>query len=389
MGHRPFATGDPRSSRRASPGEFGPSTTVPAETPASPDDRDPMPAEALAVATDPDRTADPGTAGRLARLVAASCRSPATARAYRGAVLAYLAWRGGEPAGPLLSAPLLDRWIVALLAGGSSWSAVTQAISGVRALARIGAAEGFLDPAVVAALALVRGAGPRGVRPGRWLTIAEAERFLAADPARKGTQGHGPAAAALRILRDRAAVALVLGCGLRRAEAAAALVSHLRTSEGRAVLADLPGKGRIERTVPVPGWAAAAIHVWLDAGTITVGPILRAIAPGAWIVPAVAAGAGWECIGTGTIRDLIRARGFRAGIGVVRPHDLRRTWAHLAVRGGSSLLQIRLSLGHASVVTTERYLGDGLDLADAPCDRLGLAPRWDTPAGGPWNPSPA
>jgi hypothetical protein len=34
--------------------------------------------------------------------------------------------------------------------------------------------------------------------------------------------------------------------------------------------------------------------------------------------------------------------------------------------------RIQLSLGHASIVTTERYLGVRQDLHDAPCDRLGI-----------------
>ena len=34
--------------------------------------------------------------------------------------------------------------------------------------------------------------------------------------------------------------------------------------------------------------------------------------------------------------------------------------------------QIQLALGHASLKTTERYLGVELDLADAPCDHLDL-----------------
>jgi site-specific recombinase XerD len=50
----------------------------------------------------------------------------------------------------------------------------------------------------------------------------------------------------------------------------------------------------------------------------------------------------------------------------------RRTFAKLALRGGARLEQIQLSLGHASIRTTERYLGVEQDLIDAPCDRLGL-----------------
>jgi len=32
-----------------------------------------------------------------------------------------------------------------------------------------------------------------------------------------------------------------------------------------------------------------------------------------------------------------------------------------------------LSLGHASIKTTEKYLGVSQNLTDAPCDHLGLA----------------
>jgi integrase len=54
------------------------------------------------------------------------------------------------------------------------------------------------------------------------------------------------------------------------------------------------------------------------------------------------------------------------------PHDLRRTHAKLAFRGGSRLEQIQLAFGHCSIQTTERYLGTEQDFRDAPCDRLGI-----------------
>lgn len=55
-------------------------------------------------------------------------------------------------------------------------------------------------------------------------------------------------------------------------------------------------------------------------------------------------------------------------------HDLRRTFAKLALKGQARLEQIQLSLGHASIKTTERYFGIEQDLTDAP-DRLGLRLR--------------
>ncbi len=53
-------------------------------------------------------------------------------------------------------------------------------------------------------------------------------------------------------------------------------------------------------------------------------------------------------------------------------HDLRRTFAKLAHKGGSQIDQIQLSLGHGSIQIPEKYLGVEQDLTDAPCDHLGL-----------------
>ena len=69
---------------------------------------------------------------------------------------------------------------------------------------------------------------------------------------------------------------------------------------------------------------------------------------------------------------MVRLYGESIGVPDLAPHDLRRTVAKLAHKGRAALEQIQLSLGHASVQTTERYLGVRQDLTDAPCDRLGL-----------------
>lgn len=56
----------------------------------------------------------------------------------------------------------------------------------------------------------------------------------------------------------------------------------------------------------------------------------------------------------------------------IAPHDLRRTFAKLAHKGHAPLEQIQISLGHASIQTTEKYIGLEQNLADAPCDQLGI-----------------
>jgi integrase len=55
-------------------------------------------------------------------------------------------------------------------------------------------------------------------------------------------------------------------------------------------------------------------------------------------------------------------------IGIERfgAHDLRRTCAKLCRKNGGDLEQIKFLLGHASIQTTERYLGSEQEIAGLP-----------------------
>jgi integrase len=78
-----------------------------------------------------------------------------------------------------------------------------------------------------------------------------------------------------------------------------------------------------------------------------------------------------EGISPQSVFSIVRGYGIDLHVNVA-PHDLRRTFANLAYHGHAPLEQIQFALGHSSIVTTERYLGIRQDLADAPCDHLGL-----------------
>jgi integrase len=60
------------------------------------------------------------------------------------------------------------------------------------------------------------------------------------------------------------------------------------------------------------------------------------------------------------------------------PHDLRRTCAKLCHTNGGELEQIQFLLGHASVLTTERYLGCKQNLEQPVNDRFGSLIPVDT-----------
>ena len=86
----------------------------------------------------------------------------------------------------------------------------------------------------------------------------------------------------------------------------------------------------------------------------------RGALPGNWLQSP-------ECDGRGN-----PLRQEEIGVPALAPHDLRHKFAKLAHTGHSALEQIQLSLGHASIQTTERYLGVAQNLTNAPCDYLGL-----------------
>jgi integrase/recombinase XerD len=70
--------------------------------------------------------------------------------------------------------------------------------------------------------------------------------------------------------------------------------------------------------------------------------------------------------------QMLRPYAAAAGIPGIAPHACWRTAAKLCRAAGGELERIQLLLGHASVHTTERYLGTKQDLVHAPNDGIKL-----------------
>ena len=167
----------------------------------------------------------------------------------------------------------------------------------------------------------------------------------------------------LKGLRDRAILAVMIGGGLRRSEVAGLTFDHIQQREGRWVIVDLVGKGNRVRTVPIASWVKVAIDQWTETANIKEGRLFRSINRGDNL--------SGESMTSQAIQDVVKLYADKSGFGL-QAHDLRRTYAKLARKGGADLMQIQLSLGHASLKTTERYLGETQDLTSAPCDFLGI-----------------
>jgi len=285
-------------------------------------------------------------------LVTNTVDSSETKRAYRRALEDFLSWHA-ETGHPALARATVQRYAAELRAQGMGAASINQRLSAIRKLAAEAADNGLLDPSLATGVQNVRGARQEGRRTGNWLTKDQAQALL-----------NAPDVSSLKGLRDRAIVAVLLGCGLRRREAAELTFDHVQQREGRWAIVDLVGKRNKVRTVPMPSWAKAAIDTWAQAAAIGEGRIFRAMNKGDRVVS--------DTMSPQAIRNVVKAYVGDLGLDHVAPHDLRRTFAKLAHKGEAGLDQIQLSLGHASIETTEQYLGVEQDLTDAPCDRLGL-----------------
>ena len=273
-------------------------------------------------------------------------------RAYERALRDFFAWH--KQAGrPQLNKALVQRYAAELRDAGLSSSSINQRLSAIRKLAAEAADNGALDPQIATGIRAVKGARQEGRRTGNWLTREQAQHWLGAPDTRT-----------LKGLRDRALLAVLIGCGLRRAEADNLSFEHVQQRDGRWVLVDLIGKRDKVRSVPMPNWTKAAIDTWSNRGGVTEGLVFRAVNKGDRIMG--------DSITPQAIRNIVAYYAEELKHTGVAPHDLRRTFAKLAYKGGAALDQIQLSLGHESIQTTENYLGVEQDLTDAPCDHLGI-----------------
>ena len=221
----------------------------------------------------------------------------------------------------------------------------------IRKLAHEAAANGILPHETAASIVAVKGIRQKGARLGTSLTVEQAQALLKA-----------PAGDSVRAKRDKALLALLVGCGLRRSELATLELERIQQREGRWVLVDLEGKASRIRSVPMPAWAKAAVDGWTAAAGLENGRLFRAVSQKGEVGHALTPQAVYLVV-----------KGYAEQLGIeVAPHDLRRTFARLAHRGRAPVEQIQLSLGHESIRTTERYLGVRQDLVDAPCDHLGI-----------------
>src|SRR5579871_4159029 len=202
---------------------------------------------------------------KLKTLVLDSVSSPITKRVYNMALDEFMGWFQQAPR-PGFTKATVSAWRVSLEDRRLGSSSIIIRMSAIRKLAAEAADNGLLAPELAAGISRVKSAKSVGIRMGNWLSVRQAQSLL-----------NAPDVTTARGQRDRAILAVLLGCGLRRSEVAALTFAHVQQRDGRWCIVDLRGKHGRVRTAPMPTWVKVAIDAWTTAAGIADGHVFRPV----------------------------------------------------------------------------------------------------------------
>lgn len=177
----------------------------------------------------------------------------------------------------------------------------------------------------------------RGSRRGVGMALADKQMLALLAACDKDPSCKGP--------RDAALLAILMGCGLRRAEAVALDLEHVHWETGSLLI---QGKGNTQRRAFLPDFALERLGRWVEeVRGDDPGPLFVRIRKGDDVTA--------ERLTDQGVYHILCQRRVQAGISDVAPHDLRRSFATRLLASGEDLLTVKDALGHASVTTTQTY----------------------------------
>ena len=229
-----------------------------------------------------------------------SLSSPDAQRGYRHAMDEFIEWYCSEPR-LSFSRTVVVRYRMHLESRKLAPGTINLRLGAVRRLAYEAADCGLLSPDLASGIRRVK----LGVRLGNWLTAEQGETLWKCPDTKR-----------LKGKRDRALLAVLLACGLRRHEAVEWNFSHLQHREQHWAIVDLMGKAGHMRTVPMPDWVKAVLDVWLKDAGITSGRLFRCVNRAGHI---------WgERITEKVVWHVVRECAGKAAIEKLAPHSGRR-----------------------------------------------------------------
>lgn len=150
--------------------------------------------------------------------------------------------------------------------------------------------------------------------------------------------------------RDAALIAVLLGCGIRRAELSSLMVNSY---DPRSSTLTVVGKGDKTRRVFLVKECEVRLQEWIsfyrdlvtgDAGS---SPLFPRIHKNGSV--------GLDALTGDGIYYILGRRAQSIGLDAFSPHDLRRTFATVLLENGNDLGLVRDAMGHADVSTTQIY----------------------------------
>jgi integrase/recombinase XerD len=259
-----------------------------------------------------------------------------TKEAYRRALERFFSW-WETPSGDEFDVGLVRAHVRVLGDSGLSPSTINQRLSAIRRLAGLAVEAGLIDLQAAADIGRISNFQRPIVPLHQTLQAAEGEALINA-PSQSTTKG----------VRDRALIALLIGCGLRRGEIVQLQVESILAQNRQWLLAGVVGpRGRV-RNVAVPGWVNEALQAWMRRAHLSSGPLLRSVDREGIV--------GSRMISPQTVGAVVAEHARSIGLEAT-PEDLRRTCARLCRDQGGEIHKIQIMLGHSSADSTERLLG--------------------------------
>ncbi len=285
------------------------------------------------------------TVPRLIEMALATCASPHTRRMYGVQLRKFI--ESGHP---------LNREGVALHIqqqrdAGLSGSTLITTMAAIRKLASEALIRGLMSQQEFSEINSVSVGRIHKSNTGVWMTIDQTKSLLSL-PDRSTWYGQ----------RDACLLAIMLGCGLRRAEMSGLKWEDYHSRDGRMCI-HVKGKGNKTRTLPVPLWAQPDMDAWqVTSQTPSPSPKFYKYANITAYTREFLAHYVLGGLSPNGLYVIVQDYAKQIGLDL-SPHDLRRTLAQLLRKSGAMLEQIQYTLGHENISTTVLYLGSKLELS--------------------------
>ncbi len=259
--------------------------------------------------------------------------SPNTVAAYRRDLrqLGVFAARNGLALAEL-TYPLLRRFLAQQATLGYSRASIARKVAATRSLYAWARTRGLVDSDPSASL-------------GRPKVVSRLPSPLRATDAASLVEAPSHVEAERHIaLRDRAALELMYGSGLRVGEICSLTLDRVDLDRGRVLVL---GKGSKEREVPLSDFAVDALRDYLRQGRSELAPTG---------FPGLFFNRRRKPMSERDVRAMVeRYRRVAMSDRHVSPHTLRHSFATHLLEGGADIRAVQELLGHSSLATTQRY----------------------------------